>query len=583
MNVLCICYEYPPIGGGGAPACQGICESIVRQGHHVDVVTSGMHDLGKNEVRCGVHIHRVRCLRRHQHYSNTLELLTGLLPAYRAAMRLTRGRRYDVIHCHFAVPSGLVARAVARRTKLPYVITAHGSDIPGYNPDRFNFVHGLISPTWRSIMQEAAVVNTPSIYLRDLLRSQLDVPVEVVPYGFSPPPDPGVERKDRVLVVTRMFERKGVQHVIDALHDVDTHWRLCIVGDGPYLPTLKAQAARLGVDAEFLGYVRGPELVKLYHSAKVFALPSSSDNFPVVLLEAMAAGCAVVTTSGTGCAEVVGEAGVTVEPGNQPQLRGALLGLIGDAERVRHLGTLAQRRVRRFHWDRIGGEYKRLYDAATAPANAAEPAAAPPTPIPPPAPARHAAGDGAHVQPQLRALRRRGDPERAQSDLPALGAADLRRRLDRRLDESDPCRGHRRPAGPRLREAKRRAGVGVEHPLAPRPRRGALPARQRRPLRAGQTRHHRRRVPASAGGRAHRPSAPRHLRPRRARAGHPVHDPDGAGLDRRPADPPRRAVALPAHQRAHPSAARPPRRCSRWTRAASAPGPTACSSRPGPC
>ena len=388
MNVLCICYEYPPIGGGGAPACQGICESIVRQGHHVDVVTSGMHDLGKTEVRCGVHIHRVRCLRRHQHYSNTLELLTGLLPAYRAAMRLTRDRRYDVIHCHFAVPSGLVARAVARKTKLPYVLTAHGSDIPGYNPDRFNFVHGLISPTWRSIMQEAAVVNTPSIYLRDLLQAQLDVPVEVVPYGFSPPADPGVERRDRVLVVTRMFERKGVQHVIDALHGVDTHWQLCIVGDGPYLPTLKAQAARLGVDAEFLGYVRGPELVKLYHSAKVFALPSSSDNFPVVLLEAMAAGCAVVTTSGTGCAEVVGEAGVTVEPGNQPQLRGALLGLIGDAERVRHLGTLAQRRVRRFHWDRIGGEYKRLYDAATAPANAAEPAAAPPTPIPlPPLPA----------------------------------------------------------------------------------------------------------------------------------------------------------------------------------------------------
>jgi len=361
MKILCICYEYPPLGGGGAPACQSACEAVAAKGHHIDVVTSAMGDLPRFETRRGVHVHRVRCIRRHRHYCNTFELLTGLVPAYRAAIRLARQHRYDLIHCHFVVPSGIVARAVSRKTGIPYVITAHGSDIPGYNPDRFNFAHRLITPLWRSILNGASAITTPSDYLRSLIHARLERPVDIVPYGFEAPADPGVGRKDRVLVVTRMFERKGVQHVIDALSGTDTGWQLCVVGDGPYLPALRERAAAAGLDVDFRGFVSGPDLVALYHSAKVFALPSSSDNFPVVLLEALAAGCAVVTTSGTGCAEVVGDAAVTVRPGDTPQLREALLRLIHDPAEVRRLSREAVQRVQRFGQDVVGDEYVRLY------------------------------------------------------------------------------------------------------------------------------------------------------------------------------------------------------------------------------
>ncbi len=361
MNILCICYEYPPIGGGGGPVCQGVCESIVAAGHQVDVVTSAMSDLPRREQRNGVEIYRTACLRRHRHYTTSFELLTGLIPAYRAALRLTRQKQYDLIHCHFVVPSGLVARAVARRSGLPYIITAHGSDIPGYNPDRFDLAHRLIQPTWRRILRDAAMVTTPSRFLCDLLRSQVDVPVEIIPNGFTPPPDPSVERRDRILVVSRLFERKGVQHVIEALRGMQTHWRLCVAGDGPYLPALKAQAEQAGVEVEFVGYVQGQELVNLYHSAKVFALPSSSENFPVVLLEAMAAGCAVLTTADTGCAEVVGEAAVTVQPDSPDQVRQALQDLLSDEDEIQRLRELAQRRVEQFSWNHIGRQFEQLF------------------------------------------------------------------------------------------------------------------------------------------------------------------------------------------------------------------------------
>ncbi|MDW8146136.1 MAG: glycosyltransferase [Roseiflexaceae bacterium] len=61
-------------------------------------------------------------------------------------LALTRRWRYDVVHAHFIVPTGILAAAVRRISGLPLVITAHGSDVPGYNPDRFTRGHRLDCP-----------------------------------------------------------------------------------------------------------------------------------------------------------------------------------------------------------------------------------------------------------------------------------------------------------------------------------------------------------------------------------------------------------------------------------------------------
>ena len=61
--------------------------------------------------------------------------------------------RYDVNHTHFIVPTGLLARLLKSWTGLPFVVTIHGSDVPGYNPDRFGLEHRLLGPLWRWILQ----------------------------------------------------------------------------------------------------------------------------------------------------------------------------------------------------------------------------------------------------------------------------------------------------------------------------------------------------------------------------------------------------------------------------------------------
>jgi glycosyltransferase involved in cell wall biosynthesis len=79
------------------------------------------------------------------------------------------------------------------------------------------------------------------------------VPIQVIPNGFNAPPQiSATERHDRVLVVARMFERKGVQYLIEALGHIKTDWECWIIGDGPYRPTLQKRADQCGVSAKFL-------------------------------------------------------------------------------------------------------------------------------------------------------------------------------------------------------------------------------------------------------------------------------------------------------------------------------------------
>lgn len=106
----------------------------------------------------------------------------------------------------------------------------------------------------------------------------------------------------------------------------------------------------------------GAPLAQLYHSSRVFAFPSLQENFPLVLLEAMAAGCAIVTTDATGCAEVVGDAAVRVPPADVGALAQALRRLLSDDEQVHHLGRAARQRVARFAPEQIADEYIAFFE-----------------------------------------------------------------------------------------------------------------------------------------------------------------------------------------------------------------------------
>lgn len=362
MNILCINYEYPPIGGGGASACKGLVEAFVKDGHSVDLVTSGMKDVPDFEVINGVNVYRVKCTRQHKHYANVFELISQVWPSYKKAVELIGENHYDINHTHFIVPSGLVSYLIKRKTGLPYIITAHGSDVAGYNPDRFSFIHSFMGPLWRMIVRNSSGLTAPSNFLKGLIQKGIDIPVEVIPNGFHVKQTSEVIKENRILVVTRMFERKGIQYFIEALQDVPSGWEALIVGDGPYLPVLKKLANKLDVSVKFMGHVPNDQVFDIYLKSKIYVFPSAVENFPVVLLEGMAAGCAVITTTAYGCAEVVGEAAIKVKSGSAEPLRLALVSLMNNPQEVDRLGELGRKRVHKFDWPVVTSGFINVFD-----------------------------------------------------------------------------------------------------------------------------------------------------------------------------------------------------------------------------
>ena len=310
------------------------------------------------------------CIRRRREICHTHEMASYVLSALPLVRKLARSRGYDINHTHFILPTGVIARILKSLTGLPYVITSHGSDVPGYNPDRFKRTHSLARPVSRWVVNGASGITAPSTFQRDLImRSHPRASVEVIPHGLDAQrlSWDGPKEK-RILVVTRMLPRKGVQYLLQALQTIDSgDFRVDVVGDGPFLSDLQRMARPLGSKVKFWGWIDNgsPDFLRLYERASIFVLTSEVESFGMVLLEAMSAGLAIITTKGTECEKVVGEHAVLVPPRDPAALREALLRLMRQPDLRSELGAKARQRVERhFAWGSIVDRYVRLFAEA---------------------------------------------------------------------------------------------------------------------------------------------------------------------------------------------------------------------------
>src|SRR3972149_2265772 len=366
MKILMLCYEYPPIGGGGAKVVQGLSAELVRQGHQVDLVTMGYKNLPRHEKLDNLNIYRVKCLRLKANICTPVEMITYMVFALPLILKLCRNNKYHINHTHFIYPDGFLAYIINKLTNLPYVITAHGSDVPGYNPDRFKVLHILLTPIWRIITSRSEKLIMPSRSLNNLVKKVVpDVRTTIIPNGINLDKfSAGEKRENKILVVSRMFERKGVQYFIHALSGLDNDFIINIVGEGPYLNDLKKLAKGSQTKINFWGFLDNDskELRELYESSKIFVFTSAAENFPVVLLEAMISGLAIITTNDTGCAEVVGSDSILVNPKDPSAIREALKRLIDNPDLCDRLGKFARKRAEKFFgWNTVTLKHIALY------------------------------------------------------------------------------------------------------------------------------------------------------------------------------------------------------------------------------
>ena len=365
MNILMLNYEYPPVGGGASPITAQLCEHLVQAGHTIDVVTMRYGALPHGETVNGVRIFRTPSYRARPDICRTHEMATYLLGGRKPASALARQNQYDIIHAHFIIPTSPLARSIRRHTRIPYLVTCHGSDVPGYNPDRFGIEHKLLLPFWKKLVRSADALVSPSENLKQLILSHCpELNIAVIPNGYEPARfDASRPRKNNILLCSRLFRRKGFQYVIEAVKDLTLDWQVHIIGDGTYLDELKAAAKGSNTPIVFHGWLErdSARFKELYETSSIFVLPSEAENFPTVLLEAMSAGLAVIASTAGGCPEVVGDAGLLAPPKNPTEIRQKILYLVENKEIRLQYAKRGQERTRQFTWPIVAEQYAAIY------------------------------------------------------------------------------------------------------------------------------------------------------------------------------------------------------------------------------
>jgi len=267
----------------------------------------------------------------------------------------------DVVHTHDR-RGGLLVRPQARRRGACAVHTLHGlpeaiavrvgrtsvARPPGVSRwEEAWFLHGYLRI--ERLLARFGPVIVPSEALRQFLVGHGMAParLRVVHTGIEPGPGKRSASSGplRVATAANLEYWKGVDVLLDACRRVDGAVHVDVYGVGSERERLERQAAGLGVDADFHGFV--DDFRSRLRTADVFVLPSRGDNFPVSVLEAMAEGVPVVATRVGGIPELVvdGETGVLVEPDDAAALGAALGRLAGDEALRTRFGDAGRSRV----------------------------------------------------------------------------------------------------------------------------------------------------------------------------------------------------------------------------------------------
>ena len=397
MRIICPTYWYPQHASDTqATYVHDINRHLVRRGHSVTVVTPGDPSLSREDTFDGVKIvrfplnlpadltygrvaqSRVSFLGR---FARVAVMANYLEAQYRAVMAEAREENTDVIHAHWAIPTGPAAVMAARKLGVPSVITMHGGDVY-VNPEQgYDFpTRWYVRPALRWTLRHAGALTAITEDCRQhALRA--GAPAEHIRLVFNGTdlrrfsPGENGSRGDMqfgphmIFACRQLFPRKGIRFLLEAAAQLKPRFpdlKVVLAGDGFERPQLARLASDLGIaqDVTFLGWVPNTDLPPYYRAAAVSVIPSLEEGFGIPAAEAMGCEVAVVASDAGGLPEVVvdGVTGLVVPRGDSGALAKAIGALLQDPERRRVMGQAGRlRALRLFDWDRSAEQFEQLY------------------------------------------------------------------------------------------------------------------------------------------------------------------------------------------------------------------------------
>lgn len=368
MNICLISREFPPDTAFGGIATFSLDTALILKshGHNVTVFSQSLTGSHVSE-RQGIQVHKIKVPRPFGSYRVLPAFIVGFnFAVMREVIRCHRKKPFDVIDAPDHLAEGLFTTLlphipVVTRLHTPYALLV----AMGLNNYRKGFSYWFIKTVEKIALQRSQVLYAPT---EDLVRrceelfSLERLPVKIFGYPldlnlFSPSSDNDHIEPPRILFVSRLEQRKGIETIAAAFPQIRAQYpgaTLTLVGhDTPniqgfssarqYLVSVFAQAGCTDA-VRFADYVPLEQLPEIFHAHDIVWVPSMYDNYPLICLEAMACGKAVVVSDAGGLPEIVqhNETGLIFEKGNADGLVQETLKLCTSVELRRFLGENAR-------------------------------------------------------------------------------------------------------------------------------------------------------------------------------------------------------------------------------------------------
>ena len=335
MKILIICYEYPPIGGGGGIAVKNYAEEWAKK-NKVIVLTSNYKNLKKKEVLNGVEINRIPALGKKDRATATLVSMLSYIVfgSFYFIKNIKKLKKINIVNTHFSIPSGPLGIIIAKLLGKPDVLTIIGGDI--YDPTKkFSPHRNIVMRTINKLIINSAT-KIVSISNDTKKRAQkyykIKKEIKVINCGFVPVKIPNIKRgrlnlsetKYYLISIGRLIPRKGFKYLIVSLNYLPNNINLIIIGDGPLKSRLKNYVKkRRGLKKRviFTGFLDSESKYSYLKNADCYVLPSLHEGLGIVLQEAMYTGLPIVATNNGGQNDLIKETrnGFLVPP-KQPKI-----------------------------------------------------------------------------------------------------------------------------------------------------------------------------------------------------------------------------------------------------------------------
>jgi glycosyltransferase involved in cell wall biosynthesis len=350
MKIAILVEFFLPRRGGTELASYNIAKNLALKGHDVHIITSRDEGLPKSSFQDGFHIHRVYWGRIK--FFSTIFFLIGIF------FRL-KSIQPNIVHVQQISLICLPAFFSKKILKKPYIIYGRGSDIY------------YISFFWRKIskflLKDAVKVIALTADMKRELQKIYYGEILVIPNGIELDSYKNLQKqnfrvnnKKIIIFVGTLRPVKGLIYLIEAMKIIHAEMEntiLMIIGDGEERKSLEDMVMKLQLEnvVIFIGEIPNKDIPTYLVQGDVFVLPSLSEGFPNVLLEAMAAGLPIVSTNIKGLSDIIRNEknGYLVEPKNPQQLAEKILMVFNNSTQSKKFSNNNIEKVKKYSWKNV--------------------------------------------------------------------------------------------------------------------------------------------------------------------------------------------------------------------------------------